>query len=109
VDRDVQERIAANEGVFREINEGIVRGGWPGEEDAPTGFRCECARLGCNLVLELTVTTYERIRAHPRRFVVAPGHEQSGAEAVIETSPGYVVVEKLGEAGEIAAGTDPCD
>jgi hypothetical protein len=41
-----QRRVAANEVRFREVNEGIERGQWPGEEDKPVGLRCECARLG---------------------------------------------------------------
>jgi hypothetical protein len=73
------------------------------------GFRCECARLGCNLVLELSVSAYEQVRAHPRRFVVAPGHEQAGVETVVENRPGYVVVEKLERAGEIAEANRPRD
>ena len=50
-------------------------GQWPGDEDTPVGFRCECARLGCNQLIELTVREYEEVRSHPRRFVVVPGHE----------------------------------
>jgi hypothetical protein len=93
--------------VFREINESIERGQWPGEEDAPASFRCECARLGCSELVELSVRAYEQVRAHPRRFIVLPGHEREGAETVIESRPGYLVVEKLEQAGERAAETDP--
>jgi hypothetical protein len=104
---ELEDRIAVNESVFREINEGIERGQWPGEEGLQVGFRCECARLGCNQVIELTVGEYERVRAHPRRFMVAVGHEMPEAEAVIETKTDYVVVEKLGQAGRLAESTDP--
>jgi hypothetical protein len=104
---DIQERLAANESVFREINEGIERGQWPGEEDSPVGFRCECARLGCNELLELTVREYEAVRADPRRFIVVPGHEQLDAEIVLEHHPEYLVVKKLDQAGETAEKNDP--
>jgi hypothetical protein len=104
---DLQERLGANESVFRRINEGIERGQWPGEEDAPVGFRCECARLGCNDLLELSVHEYEHVRANPRRFMVVPGHERPPAEVVIERHPGYLVVEKLDQAGETAVRQDP--
>ncbi len=104
---DTQERLGSNEAVFRQINEGIERGQWPGEERAPVGFRCECARLGCNEVIELSITEYEAVRAHPRRFIVAPGHQQPQAELVIETHPGYLVVEKVDQAGIAAEETDP--
>lgn len=97
-----QRRAAANEATIRDVNEGIERGQWPGEEDTPVGFRCECARLGCNRLIELTVREYEDIRAHPRRFVVLPGHELPDLETVVEARPGYVIVEKQDQAGEVA-------
>ena len=105
----VQERLGANESVFREINEGIERGQWPGEEDSPVSFRCECARLGCNDLLELSPREYERVRSTPHRFMVVPGHERLDTEIVVERRPGYLVVEKLGPAGEKAEETDPRD
>jgi hypothetical protein len=104
---DVARRIAGNEARFREVNEAISRGQWPGEDDAAVGFRCECAALGCNEVVELTSPEYERVRAHPRRFVVLPGHERAEIENVVETRPGYLVVEKIEEAGERAEESDP--
>jgi hypothetical protein len=100
------QRIAANEAAFRDINEAIERGQWPGEV-GPVTFRCECARLGCNQLIELSLAEYKLIREHSRRFFVAPGHEAPEAEAVVETRVGYVVVEKLGQAGEVADSTDP--
>jgi hypothetical protein len=104
---DIQQRLGANEAVFREINEGIERGHWPGEEDSPVGFRCECARLGCNEVIELSARTYEEVRSNPRRFIVLPGHERLEVEVVVERRAGYLVVEKLDQAGERAVETDP--
>ena len=102
-----QRRAAANEATIRDVNEGIERGQWPGEEDTPIGFRCECARLGCNQLIELSVREYEQIRAHPRRFVVAPGHELPDVETVVEAQPGYVIVEKRDLAGRVAERHDP--
>ena len=102
-----QQRAGANEATIRDVNEGIERGQWPGEEDAPVGFRCECAQLGCNQLIELSVREYEDIRAHPRRFVVVPGHEAPDVETVIEAGPRYVIVEKPDQAGEVAEQHDP--
>ena len=104
---ELEQRVARNEASFREVNEGIRRGRWPGEEDSISSFRCECASLGCTEMLPLTLREYERIREHPRRFVVAPGHEQLDAEVVVETRSTYLVVQKTGEAGETAADADP--
>jgi hypothetical protein len=102
-----QRRAAANEATIRDVNEGIERGQWPGEEDTPVGFRCECARLGCNQLVELSVREYEEIRANPRRFVVVPGHEFADVETVVEATAGYVIVEKRDLAGEAAERHDP--
>jgi hypothetical protein len=107
MDDELERRMAANESVFREVNEAINKGGWPGDEAAPVGFRCECARLGCNALVSLTPQEYERVRAHPRRFVMLPGHELDEVETIVQGMPGYVVVEKREEAGREAAASDP--
>jgi hypothetical protein len=104
---DVAQRTARNESLFREINEGIRRGSWPGEEDLINSFRCECASLGCTEMLSVSFREYERVRQHPRQFIVSPGHERLDVEVVVETQPGYLVVRKVGEAGEAASEADP--
>jgi len=109
VEGDKQRCAAANEAAIRDVNEGIERGQWPGDEDAPVGFRCECARLGCNQLVELTLREYEEIRAHPRRFVVVPGHQVPDVETVVASRPRYLIVEKLDQAGAAAERTDPRD
>jgi hypothetical protein len=106
---ELQQRTARNEAIFREINEGIRRGRCPGEESSITSFRCECASLGCTEMLALSFQDYERIRNHPRRFIVYPGHERLDVEVVVETQPAYLVVQKVGEAGEVAEAADPRD
>lgn len=107
MDREDKERAAEHEVVFRNVNEGIDRGQWPGEGDSPVGFRCECAQLGCNVLVPMTRDEYDDVRSHPRWFVLAPGHELPEVETVVATGPGYLVVEKRGEAGEVAEDTDP--
>ena len=71
------------------------------------GFRCECARLGCNLLVEVKLADYERLRSNPRHFVMIPGQEIPEVERVVEHGDGYLVVEKRDEAGEHAEETDP--
>ncbi len=103
-----QQRLGgAGEAVFRQINEAIERGQWPGDEADQVSFRCECARLGCTQIIEMTVGDYERVRASPRRFVVAGGHEQLELETVVDREGGYVVVEKREGAADVAETTDP--
>jgi hypothetical protein len=104
-----QRRAATHESAIRDVNERIERGQWPGDEDTPVGFRCECARLGCNRLVELTAREYEQVRSHPRRFVMVPGHETPDVETVVATRPGYVIVEKLDQAGQVAERSDPPD
>jgi hypothetical protein len=104
---ETKRRLAANEAVFREVNEAIERGHWPGEEDAQGAFRCECARRDCAELISLTPREYEHIRSNSRRFVVRPGHENPELETVVERTADYVVVEKLGDAAREAEVTDP--
>jgi hypothetical protein len=102
-----QRRVAANESAFREVNEAIERGLWPGEEDSLVAFRCECASLDCAQLLELTLNEYERVRAESRRFLLVRGHELPDVETVVDAYERYVVVEKRAVAGEQAEASDP--
>jgi hypothetical protein len=107
VHADHKRRIGRNESLLRDVNEGIERGKWPSGGDERIRFRCECAALDCNQVIELTHGEYEKLREHPRRFAVVPGHELADAENVVEKNPDYVVIEKREEAGVIAEDLDP--
>src|SRR4051812_50219639 len=71
------ERVARNDSTFRHANEQIERAAEPlGIEPVP--FLCECAEERCTEIVRLTLAQYEAVRAEPRWFVNAPGHEQSG-------------------------------
>jgi len=61
----------------------------------------------CSAVLLIQVSVYEAVRDHARRFLIVPGHQREGLERVVEEHADYVVVEKRGEAGEVAEETDP--
>jgi hypothetical protein len=82
---------------------------WRGEEHDAVRIRCECSRLECNAVVELDLSEYERVRRRPRHFVMREGHERTDLEVVIEKQPGYVVVEKRGQAGAVAERDSPRD
>jgi hypothetical protein len=103
----IEARVGQNEALFRELNERIAAGQWPATGDDPVAFRCECAMLGCNILVELRLGEYEAVRADARQFVVAPGHELPDVEIVVRREPGYVVVAKLGEAADVAKAEDP--
>ena len=104
---EVQERLAYNEASYRTLNEGIQRGHAGDPPDRPVGFRCECARLGCNAIVLLTKAEYEAVRRDGRRFFMLDGHELPEIEDVVERREGYVVVEKRAHAGETAEAVDP--
>jgi hypothetical protein len=96
-----EERAARNEALFREVNEEVARLEQRLEgEDA--SFVCECADESCVDRVQVTLTAYERVRAHPRRFIVARGHEAESVEQVVSVEPGYTVVEKTATAGAVA-------
>jgi hypothetical protein len=104
-----EERLARNEVLFRSVNEAIEQqasefGGLDEYE-----FICECARTGCFDRISLTLKQYEHVRAEGTRFFVAPGHEDVAVELVVETQPGFVIVEKDGHAGLVADHADPRD
>ena len=105
-----QRRKAANEVVFREVNERIegLQRHFALTEQEPLQLVCECDRLGCVEKLSVTLDAYERVRADPACFVVAPGHEDSEVEDVVDTGGRYVIVRKhAGEPRDIAESTDP--
>lgn len=106
-DSSFQKKLATNEALLREANEAIERGLWPNDEDRVVRFRCECARIGCNEAVELTIAEYEAVRANSRRFVVVDGHEQPEAEVVVERRHEYAVVEKVEWAAAVAEEQDP--
>jgi hypothetical protein len=98
--REGRQRVAMNEATFRKVNEGMELGQDPSV--------CECGRLGCNKLIQLTREEYENLRANPRRFAIVDGHEILEAEEIVERHDRYSVVEKAGDPeAEIVEHTDP--
>jgi hypothetical protein len=103
-----EERLARNETLFRSVNENIEGAAASGELDDHTfEFFCECSNTDCTLLLPMTVAHYEQVRADPRQFLVAPGHELPEIEKVVSRTNAYQVVLKEGEAAEFATRHDP--
>lgn len=108
MDRLTERRIARNNATFREANEQIgVAAGIYGVEGA-VPFICECADPACSEIVPLELGQYEEIRADPRRFLNVPGHEAAaqGAAVVVDRREGYVIVEKVGHAGDVVEALD---
>ena len=93
--RSRDERLVENELLFRKVNERIVElGDQSGDE---LEIVCECASEDCTQLVVLQVAEYQRVRRHPDRFIVLPGHEVASLEDVVETNGRYLVVEKHSE------------
>ena len=97
-------RIAKNETVFRATNREIENAEEEsgGGDDAALEVLCECGRPGCSGLISMTVGQYEKVHSQKDRFVVVPGHQSDEIEKVVEEREGYAIVDKFGEAEEIA-------
>jgi hypothetical protein len=107
----VAERVARNDATFRAANERIreFAASIDADDERLLPFLCECADLDCTTVVRLAAEEYEAVRQDPRRFVNAPEHESNalGWCRVVHEFDRYTVVEKIGEAGELAEELDP--
>ena len=100
-----EERLAANEAFFRQLNERL-------EELTPAAASalivvCECADEDCAQRLTLRHEEYEAIRADSILFVVAHGPADPTIETVVHRTDRFEVVRKRGEAAEVAERADP--
>jgi hypothetical protein len=101
-----ERRAAIVEAAFRIANDRMAA--WEeASATEPELFFCECMDPGCRAKVPLTREEYERVRADPLRFFVAPGHEDEDLEAVVERTPTHHVIEKPPEIRGLAAATDP--
>jgi hypothetical protein len=98
------EQIGRNDSIFRQANERIDKVAEAGEFEGVAPFLCECADMRCHEVVFLTLAEYAEVRMGPRLFLNVTGHEASsqGWAQVIESHGAYVVVKKIGPAGEVA-------
>ena len=60
-----------------------------------------------DLPFHATLADYESVRANSSRFLIAPEHWLPEVESVTEKTEGWWVVEKHGEAAELAEELDP--
>lgn len=98
------EQIGRNDSIFRQANERINEFAEAQQVEDSTPFICECADMACQEVIHMTPAEYSWIRKGARQFLNVPGHEASsqGWAQVIERHDFYVVVEKIGPAGDVA-------
>jgi hypothetical protein len=104
--RSEELRIAKTESQFRDVNERIVESA---DEIArqQAELVCECADPDCGHRIEASLDDYERARSEGALFVVAPEHHVWDHEAVVDSQPGYRIVEKLRAVGAAARRLNP--
>ncbi len=90
MDEVLRKRLEHNEKVFRAVNEEIDKA----SDGVARPYICECAGAACTDVIRLTADEYRRIRSQPDHYVIVPGHQVPGLEAVVEREPDHLVVDK---------------
>jgi len=88
-------RLATNQTMYDDAQPTLRRGGLDAPEVIP-GFVCECARPDCErTAVALTVSEYETVRRHARRFVVASReYVFAPLETIVEDNGRYCVAER---------------
>jgi hypothetical protein len=107
---DHDTRTGENEALFREVNERLQER----KEDhsawaIPSEWICECADEACTERIKMSLLEYEELRSEPTHFAVVPNekHVSLDVEQIVKKFEDYWVVEKVGEAAEVAEETDP--
>jgi hypothetical protein len=95
-------RAARNQSMFRTINERLTRDDALADLTGSHVIACECADPACVQTVAISAAQYEDVRREPRRFAVLSGHVYPDVELVVAEYRAYVVVEKIGQAGELA-------
>jgi hypothetical protein len=94
------DQYVRNEWLFRQVNERIAEVSEDFELDGRLEFLCECGRERCLETISLSRHEYEGVRDDGTRFVVKNGHEDATLERVVVRGEGFLIVEKIGSAGE---------
>jgi|tagenome__1003787_1003787.scaffolds.fasta_scaffold20962849_4 hypothetical protein len=99
-----QRRLAANQSLYRTVNEQIEALNQAFEETAGIGgeWVCECADMDCTTIVSAHLYEYEAVRLSPRTFLVCPGHVFPEVERVVDANERFMIVEKTGAGAEVA-------
>lgn len=101
-------RIANNEAISRDINEGIEKSHNDASRNGFVRMMCECGQDDCERLIAISVSEYEQIRQNPGRFASLGEHVVPDVEDVVEDLGRYVIVEKrLGQGREVAEARNP--
>lgn len=104
-------KVGRNEALFREVNERIRDVSQSLESVSGSSgvqFVCECSRTECHASVSMELDDYERVRGHPARFLAAIGHLWSSqSERLVEDNATFWILEKVGDAADVAEDADP--
>jgi hypothetical protein len=107
---DREARIARNEALAREINEGIEEARASSDPEGYLRMVCECGNRECDRLLAVSIHEYEQVRSDPRRFLVVREHVVPDVEVVVAEFDRFVIVEKReGTPADVAEALDPRD
>ena len=104
---DRERRVIRNEALFREVNERIEDVSAEASPSEFIDFVCECGEEVCIETVQLSREEYEQLRSVSDHFALKPGHQHPDFERVIDRCDRYIVVDKVGQAEDVADRTDP--
>ena len=105
---DAKSALAANEALFRTVNESVELLNKTFASSSDTfDIVCECDTASCAQIISVELATYERARADSTLFLIVPGHEDDDVETIVEQHDRFSLVRKrAGFPGAVAEATD---
>jgi hypothetical protein len=98
-------RAGEVESLFRAVNERVAELNARLDPLVEYGsWACECADPSCSLRIDMTQAEYTELREQPTHFAIAPDekHFDPEVETLVRKTDRFWIVEKRGEAAEIA-------
>lgn len=99
------QRIAANEALFRNVNERIARAAV--SQTSPLEIICECGDADCLERITVTSAEYEQARSDSTLFIARTGHIKTDVEHVVAEQGDHELIRKTGDAAAVAEERDP--
>ena len=100
-----EQRIAANEALFRDVNERIADADV--SQTSPLEIICECGDADCLERIAVSRAEYERARSDATLFIAKSGHIKADVEHVVAEHGDHQLVRKTGDAAAVAEERDP--
>ena|SRR5436309_614917 len=104
-----EERIDRNQAAYEALNTRLRRIAAKLRRWRDFQVICECGEFDCSEQIQLSPAEYQSVRAEPTCSIVVAGHQRLELERVVSRQPGYLVVQRDGEAVELAGELEPDD